>query len=68
MEIKEQLEVNKILILEDKVRVLQHRVNTLEIQLRDKKRDYDELLKRYIKQNNELILLMLEHPKEKRGV
>ena len=58
---------NTISKLEEENRILQIKASKSSAYI-DLKKQYDELLKRYNKQNNELILLMLEHPKEKRGV
>ena len=69
MKAKEQLEKDKISVLEKTIIEQKRKINSLSIQLRNIKKDYESLLKRYIKQNEELTLLMLKNPVEriKRG-
>ena len=69
MKVKEQLEKDKISVLEKTITEQKRKINSLSIQLRNIKQDYESLLKRYIKQNDELTLLMLKNPVEriKRG-
>lgn len=58
---------DKISILQNTIQQLRLKIDSLEIQLKNKTRDYELLLKRYIRQNDELTLLMLEHPIERKG-